>query len=260
MAVDGQTVLITGAAQGIGRAYAERFAAAGARVVIIDVDAEQGAATARSIQEAGGIAEGIAADVSDEDAMAAAADWAVKRFGRIDTLINNAGLYGRLKFRDQSIDYLSEVLRVNLIGVLVASRAVFPFMREKRTGSIINIASTAAYEFVTEDGLEREHETIPSFHYSLSKSGVVALTKFMAGTIGKYGIRVNCICPGMTLSDTTLRVLPAALIEEHARHAAMQSTLQPTDITGTALYLASEDSRLVTGQVIMVDAGYIMAG
>lgn len=260
MRLAGNVAIVTGAAQGIGRTYAERFAAEGARVVIVDLRHAQAEETASAIRAAGGAAEALEADVSDEEAMNHVAATVLARHGRIDTLLNNAALYGDLDFRDQSIAYLERVFRVNVFGILIASRAVFPQMRQQGSGSIINIASTAAYEFVTEDRLQRDLQSIPNFSYSLSKAGVISLTKFMAGAIGKYGIRVNCICPGMTMSETTKRLLPAELIESHRRAAAMQSTLEPEDIAGTAVYLASPDSRLVTGQTILVDAGFVMPG
>lgn len=258
MRLAGQVALITGGAQGIGLAYARRFAREGSSVVIADINAEETARAAGVLRDEGGNVTGVAADVTDESQMRRAVDVAISTYGRIDTLVNNAALYGDLDFRDQSIEYLERVLRVNMIGALVAARAAFPNMKAQQSGSVINIASTAAYEFVTQDGLERDHDTIPSFQYSLSKAGVISLTKFMAGAIGKYGIRVNCLCPGMTLSETTRRLLPADLIEGHLRAAAMQHVLDPEDLTGTAVFLASEDSRLITGQVILVDAGLIM--
>jgi 3-oxoacyl-[acyl-carrier protein] reductase len=260
MDVTGHVVLITGAGQGIGQTYAERFAQEGASVVILDKDQELADSATAAIRNNGLKAISVGADVSSEADMRAATEHIIGRFGQIDTLVNNAALYGDLDFRDMSISYLETVLRVNLIGVLISSRAVFPYMKDKRKGSIINIGSTGAYEFVTEFALKRDIETIPSFHYPLSKAAVVALTKFMAGSVGKYGIRVNCICPGLTLSAATLRKVAPEIRSVFASYTAMQGNVRPEDLAGTALYLASDESKLVTGQVIMVDGGYIMAG
>jgi NAD(P)-dependent dehydrogenase (short-subunit alcohol dehydrogenase family) len=258
--VSEQVVIITGAAQGIGRAYAERFAQEEARVVIIDKDKRLADATAAAIRSGGAIAEAICADVTSEDEMRSAVEHVIQQHGQVDTLINNAALYGDIDFNTTSISYLESVLRVNIVGVLISSRAVFPHMKRQHRGSIINIGSTGAYEFVNDLIIREEHDTIPSFHYPLSKAGVVSLTKFMAGSIGKYGIRVNCICPGLTLSEATLRKLSPELRSTFASYTAMQCSVRPEDLTGTALYLASDESRLVTGQIIMVDCGYIMAG
>src|SRR5664279_4424638 len=240
MRLQGNVAIITGAAHGIGRAYAERFAAEGASVIIVDIRSDDAATAAASIRSTGGQASSLMSDVASEEAMDHVAAEVIARFGRVDTLINNAALFGDMDFRDQSIAYLERAIRVNMLGALIASRTVFPQMKAQGSGSIINIASAAAYEYVTDDGLNRDRQTIPSFSYSLTKSGIISLTKFMAGAIGKYGIRVNCISPGMTLSETTKRVV------------------SPENIAGTAVYLASNDSKLVTGQVIMVDAGYVM--
>lgn len=260
MKLSEQVVIITGAAQGIGRAYAERFAQEGARVTIIDKDKRLAEATADAIRTGGAVAEAMVADVTSEDQMQSAVEHVIRQYGQVDTLINNAALYGELDFNSTSISYLESVLRVNIIGVLVSSRAVFPYMKRQHHGSIINIGSTGAYEFVNDLIIREEHDTIPSFHYPLSKAGVVSLTKFVAGSIGKYGIRVNCICPGLTLSEATLRKISPEIRSVFARYTAMQCNVQPEDLTGTALYLASDESRLVTGQIIMVDCGYIMAG
>jgi 3-oxoacyl-[acyl-carrier protein] reductase len=260
MDLAGQVVLITGAGQGIGQTYAARFAGEGASVVVLDKDRGLADSAAAAIRDRGLRALAVCADVSDEEEMQSAISHIMDEHGQINTLINNAAIYGDLDFQNMSISYLETVLRVNLIGVLVASRAVFPHMKEQRSGSIVNIGSTGAYEFISEFMMRRELDTIPSFHYPLSKAGVIALTKFMAGSIGKYGIRANCICPGLTLSASTLRKVAPEIRSVFAGYTAMQGNVLPEDLVGTALYLASDESRLVTGQIIMVDGGYIMAG
>jgi NAD(P)-dependent dehydrogenase (short-subunit alcohol dehydrogenase family) len=261
--VEGQVVVITGAGQGIGRAYAERFGNEGATVQVVDINSELARTTAAAVVERGGHAEAICADVTSEQEMAAAMESVHRRHGKIHTVINNAALYGDQEMGDESIAYLQRMLQVNLIGTLVASRAVFKYMRESGGGSIINIASTAAhecgaYDFLTPGSANREIATIPSFSYKLSKSGVVALTKYMAGALGRYRIRVNCISPGLTMSDSTRRIIDEDFVATFAAHSALQASVLPADLTGTAVYLASDDSALVTGQVIVVDGGYIM--
>jgi NAD(P)-dependent dehydrogenase (short-subunit alcohol dehydrogenase family) len=256
--LDSQVAIITGAAQGIGREYALRFAREGAAVVIADLREEQARGVANEIAAAGGRALAMRADVTSEEQMKAVVDRTVEAFGRIDTLINNAAIYYDLEATNQSIEYGRRVLDVNLFGVLITSRAVFSHMKRRRRGSIINIASTAAYPFQVPSTADLE--TIPIVYYGLSKSGVVFLTKEMAYQVGRYNIRVNAIAPGLTLSDASLRLVPQPFVTFIRGQAALGRENQPADLTGTAVFLASDDSASMTGQTLVVDNGRVMLG
>lgn len=258
MRLNGNVAIITGAAQGIGREYALRFAREGATVVIADLREEQARAVADEICAAGGKALAIRADVTSEDQMKAVAERAVAQSGRVDTLINNAAIYYDLEPGNQSIEYGRKVLDVNLFGVLIASRAVFPYMKQRSRGSIINIASTAAYPFQVPSG--GDLETIPIVYYGLSKSGVIFLTKEMAYQVGRYNIRVNAIAPGLTLSEASLRLVPEPFVSFIRSQSSLDRENQPVDLTGTAVFLASEDSASITGQTLVVDNGRVMLG
>ena len=255
MLLEGKVAIVTGGAQGIGREYCLRFAEEGAAVVVADLRTEQAQAVAAEIESSGGRAMALEADVADEASADRMAQLSADRFGGIDVLVNNAAIYYDLDFRDYSVEYLRKVLDVNLVGTLICSRAVLPFLRERGGGSIINIASVAAYPSQVSF---RPAKTFPNYAYGLSKSGVVHLTKSMARTVGVDNIRVNAIAPGTTLTEATRRVLPEKAIEAKRHLKALGTTLQPYDLTGTALYLASDDSALMTGQTLVVDAGDIM--
>jgi 3-oxoacyl-[acyl-carrier protein] reductase len=256
--LDGQVAIITGAAQGIGREYALRFAREGAAVVIADIREEQARGVANEIAALGGRALAMRADVTSEAQMKTVADGTVAEFGRIDTLINNAAIYYDLEATNQSIEYGRKVLDVNLFGVLITSRAVFAYMKQRRRGSIINIASTAAYPFQVPS--TADIDTIPIVYYGLSKSGVVFLTKEMAYQVGRYNIRVNAIAPGLTLSDASLKLVPEPFIAFIRGQSSLGRENQPSDLTGTAVFLASDDSASMTGQTLVVDNGRIMLG
>lgn len=258
MKLDGNVAIITGAAQGIGRQYALRFAREGAAVVIADIREEQARNAADEISAAGGKAVAMRADVTSEDQMKAVAEMTASQFGRIDTLVNNAAIYYDLEAGNQSIDYARKVLDVNLFGVLIASRAVFPYMKQQRRGSIINIASTAAYPFQVPSSADLE--TIPIVFYGLSKSGVIFLTKEMAYQVGRYLVRVNAIAPGLTLSEASLRLVPEPFVSFIRNQSSLGRENQPADLTGTAVFLASDDSASMTGQTLVVDNGRVMLG
>lgn len=257
MRLENKAAIITGAARGIGRAYALRFAKEGASVAVVDLNEDQAQEVAEEIRGGGGSAIALRADVTSEEEMGAAAKRVVDELGRIDVLINNAALYGDMNIADQSIEYFQKVLNINVLSVVVSSRAVFPYMKEQGGGVIINIASTAAYPLpISVPALP----IIPLSGYSVSKAAVINLTKSMASAVGSSNIRVNAIAPGMTMTEATKKVVPDFVKETLTAAPALGRTLDAEDLTGTAVYLASEDSALMTGQVLVVDAGLIMLG
>ena len=256
MRLKDRVAIVTGGAQGIGREYCLRFAREGASVVVADLRVDQAKAVEAEIAELGGEALALETDVADEASVEAMARQTHERFGRIDALVNNAAIYYNLDLGNETVDYLRKVFDVNVVGVLIASRAVFPYMKEQGGGSIINIASIAAYSLPG----ARPGDNFSSNAYGLSKSGVVFLTKSMAKQGGGHGIRVNAIAPGVTMSEATKRVVPDAFVDALAGASAMRRSLEPSDLTGTAVFLASDDSALMTGQTLVVDAGVIMNG
>lgn len=258
MRLEGKAAIITGAARGLGRAYALHFAQEGASVAVVDLRVEEAKETEQQIRDAGGTALALQADVTDEEQMAAMAKSVAEAFGRIDVIVNNAALYGDIDFSDQSLDYFMKVLRVNILSVVVGSRSVFPYMKEQGGGSIINISSTAAYPLPLPGG--GDLTTIPLIGYPVSKAAVIHLTKSMAGAVGRYGIRVNAIAPGVTMSEATKKLVPEAIMDTLTNATALRRRLEPSDLTGTAVHLASDDSALMTGQVLVVDAGLVMLG
>jgi 3-oxoacyl-[acyl-carrier protein] reductase len=252
MKLEGKVALITGAAQGIGEAYARRFATEGARVVVADVNADKGQAVARDI---GAVFERV--DVSSEDDTKRVARAVVDRCGRIDVLLNNAAIFYGIDNQDTSYAYLRKIFDVNYFGAWLMCRAVFPHMRDGGGGSIINQSSSAAYlhpEYPIEGDL-------PSFHYSVTKAALNAMTHYMAGSCGRFGIRVNAIAPGPTTTEATKRIVPEHIMDLIINfQMAIHRALDPDDLTGTAVWLASDDSKMVTGQVIPVDGGMVMLG
>ncbi len=258
MRLEGKAAIVTGAARGIGREYALRFAQEGASVAIVDLLEEEAQKTAKLIEDTGGTALAIGADVTSEEQMAAAAERTVKELGQIDVLINNAALYGDLNIADQSIEYFEKVLHINILSVVISSRAVYPSMKEHGSGSIINIASTAAYPLPVPipPGLP----FIPISGYSVSKAAVINLTKSMAVAVGSSNIRVNAIAPGVTMTQATKDVVPDFAMESLTKATALQGALEPSDLAGTAVFLASDDSAHMTGQILVVDGGLVMVG
>ena len=257
MRLEDKVAIITGGAQGIGRAYCLRFAEEGAAVAVVDLRADQAEAVAKEIQGKGGKAISIVTDITDEEGVGNMAARVIGEFGRIDVLINNAALYYDQDITDQSIDYLRKNLEINLIGQLICARAVFSTMKEQGGGSIINISSTAAYPLPLPF---MAGENFGNFAYGLSKSGLIYLTKMMARQGGPVGIRVNAIAPGVTMTEATKKIVPEFALDFLKSGAPLGTTLEPEDLAGTAVYLASDDSRLMTGQTLVVDAGVWMNG
>jgi NAD(P)-dependent dehydrogenase (short-subunit alcohol dehydrogenase family) len=254
MKLKDKVAIITSAGQGIGEAYARRFAQEGAKVVVADINAEKGGAVAKSI---GGNAVFERVDVSSEDDTKRLAKAVHDRFGRIDILINNAAIFYGIDQFNSSFEYLRKIFDVNYFGTWLMCRAVFPYMEQQNSGVVINQSSSAAYMHTNmpmPDGL-------PSFHYSVTKAAINAMTHFMAGCVGISGIRVNAIAPGPTLTEATKQGVPQDILEMVVNMMmAIKKPLDPEDLAGTAVWLASDDAKMVTGQVIAVDGGMVMLG
>jgi NAD(P)-dependent dehydrogenase (short-subunit alcohol dehydrogenase family) len=245
MRLTDKVVIVSGGAKGIGRAYCLAVAAEGARVVVADiVDPKP---TVNEIEARGAQALGIACDVSREADTQRLATETLAQFARIDVLVNNAALYGTLtrrSFMDIPVEEWDRVMATNLRGLFLCSRAVFPAMKAQGKGKIINIASGTFFRGV------------PNYiHYTTSKGGVVGFTRSLARELGEFGIRVNAIAPGFTLSGENEKN-----ISETGKHANVQMRMLkraelPEDIVGTLIFLASDDSDFITGQTILVDGG-----
>ncbi|MEI2732156.1 MAG: SDR family NAD(P)-dependent oxidoreductase [Dermatophilaceae bacterium] len=240
-----RVAVVTGGGGGLGRTFALALAAAGAKVAAADRDAEGAAETARLIAAAGGEGVGLPLDVSDQASTEAVAADVVGRWGRVDVLVNNAGVYGTIErkpFFEITGPEWDLVMAVNLKGSWLASRAVFPAMRE-HGGSIVNIASATFYS------------GSPMWaHYVASKGGIIGLTRAMAREAGDYGIRVNAVAPGFTLTDASLGLMSDAATYGVTR-GAIKRAQQPDDLIGAVLFLASDASTFVTGQTMIVDGG-----
>jgi NAD(P)-dependent dehydrogenase (short-subunit alcohol dehydrogenase family) len=241
-----KTVIVTGGAQGIGKAVTQAFALAGAFVVIADIDAEAGEELAEILCDRGLNARFIAADVGDTVQVKALVDQVTQVGGAVNVLINNAGISWKGSFAERSVDDWDRVLAVNIRGPYLCAQHAAPHM--PRGSAIVNIASTRA--------LMSETDTEP---YSASKGGVVALTHSLAITLGPKGIRVNCISPGwIDVSGWKKESArnPLTLTErDHAQHPAGRVG-RPEDIAQACLFLADTDKAgFITGQNLVVDGG-----
>ncbi len=250
-----KVAIITGAGQGIGLAYAERFLAEGAKVVVAEID-EDRAARAMTVLDGLGESTFVRTDISDEASAQACAVATVEHFGGLDILVNNAALYYDIENERNDYEYLQRVFQVNLHGAWLMARACSPVMVEQRWGRIINQSSGAAYMYnMTPTG---PFEELGAFTYSQTKWGVVGLTKFLASQLGQYNVTVNCIAPGVTMTEATKKIVPEEYIGMIPMMSAMKQTLEPEDLAGTAVFFASDDAKLVTGQTICVDGGSCM--
>lgn len=237
-----KVVAITGAAGGLGKAFALAFADAGAKVAICDRNIEGAKETAAEIP--GSIA--IEVDVANENSTIQMAQTIIEHFGKIDILINNAAIYAtinRKPFYEVTEKEWDQVIDVNLKGVWLCSKAVFPFMKNQNGGKIINISSATVMSGSPQWS-----------HYVASKGGVIGLTRSMAKEIGDFNINVNTIAPGFTLTDASLNLMENAN-KYGVDRGAIKRPSSAEDIVGTALYLASSASDFVTGQTIVVDGG-----
>ncbi|MEV5707469.1 SDR family oxidoreductase [Actinoallomurus sp. NPDC052274] len=238
---EGRVAVVTGAAQGIGEAYARGLAAEGASVVVADID-EKGAAVADDIE-----GRFVRTDVSDPASVEAMAAAAVSAYGGIDYLVNNAAIFGTMKLDflfSVDWDYYKRFMAVNMDGALLCARACHPAMAERGGGAIVNQSSTAAWQY--------------SGFYGLAKVGVNGITQQLAHELGSLGIRVNAIAPGPIDTEANRRVVPGGMSQKIVRdRMALKRMGTPEDLVGMCLFLLSDEASWITGQIFNVDGGEV---
>ena len=250
----GKVAVVTGASSGIGRAIARRYATEGAVVYVADVNTAGGEETAAMIREAGGDASFAPCDVSDPEQVRATLDRAASERGRLDIVVNNAGVGGGgLRAEDISVEDFQRTIGVNLLGPFYGCKYAIPHLRKQGGGAIINVSSVY--------GLIAAPNVAP---YAASKGGLIMLTKQLAVDYSRENIRVNCICPGFVDTDLggrRARMNPADAAKAHAAReakAAIQPIgrqAQPDEMAGAAVFLASDDASFVVGSIMVVDGG-----
>jgi 3-oxoacyl-[acyl-carrier protein] reductase len=248
--MNGKVVLITGGAAGIGKATAERFAAAGAKVAICDVNRELGEAVAKAL---GGRFDVV--NVADRASVQAWVEAVHGAYGRVDVLVNNAGVTRDaqlVKMQDgQVVKQLAEadwdlVVDINLKGVFNCTQAVVPFMMQQGGGVVLNASSVV--------GL---YGNFGQTNYVATKAGVIGMTRVWARELGKSNIRVNAVCPGFTATEMVLK-MPPKVLETMTSHTPLGRAGQPRDIANAYFFLASDDASFITGAVLAVDGGLVM--
>lgn len=255
---ENQVVLITGAANGIGQACAYRFAEEGARIVCMDINDDANEATAEKCREFGVEALAFHCDVTDEQNIKDIVQSVMDKWSRVDVLVASAGIYTGTPLADVPLSQWQRTIDINLTGTFLSNQAVAPIMIAQESGSIINISSMAG-----------KTSWVASAEYSASKSGVIGLTRSVAMELAPYGATANAICPGNTLTDMVRNVaekvgkLDGVTGEEwlqmRANDCPMKRVAEPWEIAGVAAFLASKDSRYMTGQALEVDGGLIMS-
>jgi 3-oxoacyl-[acyl-carrier protein] reductase len=249
MQLKDKVAIITGGARGLGREFAIRFVKEGAKVTICDIlECKQ---TAAEIKALGGQVLALQTDVTSEKDTIDMATKTIKKFGRIDVLVNNAAVYGGIEdkhfarpFEEISVADWDKMMAVNVKGIFLGCKAVAPYMKKQKSGKILNIASTVAYTGAS-----------AFLHYTTSKGGVVSLTKGLARSLGAYNINVNAVAPGMTWTQASQTFLEGKMAEGVLASQVLKRLIKPADITGSVVFLCSADADVITGQILCVNAG-----
>jgi len=241
--------LITGAGRGIGKAIATRFVEEGASVCINDISFDDAQATSDDLQRLGGAVLPVQADISKEEDVRKMFGILFERFGTIDILVNNAGIGGSAMVEDMTYEMWKRTIDVNLNGVFLCCKAVIPMMQKKKYGKIVNIASVAAKKISYHGGA----------HYTASKAGVLGFTRQLAFELAPYGINVNALCPGATLTPLLKASTTQAQRDLEIGRFPAGKFCEAKDIADAVLFLCSERSKMIIGQAIDVDAGELLA-
>jgi len=255
---EGKVVVITGAANGIGKACAMRFAEEGANITCLDMAEEANQKVADACREKGVEALAMVCDVTDKASVEDAVQKTLDAWGKVDILVASAGIYTGAPIEEVSLQEWKRTIDINLTGVFLSNQAVAPLMKKQKSGSIINISSMAG-----------KTSFAASASYSSSKSGVIGLTRSLGVELAPYGATVNAVCPGNTLTDMVRGVAEKVgkmdgmtgeeWLQMRAADCPMDRLAEPWEIAGVVAFLASEDSRYLTGQSLSVDGGMVLS-
>lgn len=250
MILKDKVAIITGGAKGLGKAFAERFAREGAKVIVADIDFNTAKVVSDSISSKGGLAMPVQVDISDEQSVNEMVKRTIEKFNRIDILVNNAAIMLRFldkpfkPFYEYTVKDFDKVMSVNVRGTWLCCKAVAPYMIKQGRGKIVNMASSAAFSGVP----------FPWVAYNTSKGAILSFTKTIARELGPHNINVNAVAPGMTHTETVEQQLSQDTEFVIAAQAIKRKGVAE-DIVGAVLFLASEDSDFVAGETIIVDGG-----
>jgi 3-oxoacyl-[acyl-carrier protein] reductase len=248
MRLKDKVAIVTGGGVGIGRAYCLGLSKEGAKVVVADIQEAEAKKVAGEIHQQGGEAFAVPVDVTSAEKTRAMAEAALRKYGSIDVLVNNAALYSAIKkkpFSEIGEEEWDRVMAVNVKGLFLCVQAVYPAMKQQKKGKIVNISSGTALGGT------------PFFlHYVTSKAGVIGFTRALARELGGDNICVNAITPGLTISSPQQEgVLTPEQLQDRRKRRSFQRDQKPADLVGTVIFLASDDSDFITGQTINVDGG-----
>ncbi|HLG72751.1 MAG TPA: SDR family NAD(P)-dependent oxidoreductase [Chloroflexota bacterium] len=247
--LDGRVAIVTGGGNGIGIHYCKGIAAEGSAVVVAELDGQAAVRVADEIVEDGGRALAVQTDVSDSASVANMVEQAIKEFGKVDLLVNNAAIFATIPISRVGIEELTEeewdaVYRVNMKGMFLVTKAVVPYMKKQRYGKIVNIGSSSMLEGAG-----------GRIHYTSAKAAVVGFTRVLAHELGDYNICVNTLAPGSTLSEVNPTPEIIAMREAASKRRSIKRVQTPEDLVGPMLFLLSPDSDFMTGQMVPVEGG-----
>jgi 3-oxoacyl-[acyl-carrier protein] reductase len=248
MRLSGRVAIVTGGGNGIGQAIAGGLAREGAKVVIADINSEAAKQTEAEIHKSGGEAMVVVTDVSSEESTRNMAQQVIAAYGKVDILINDAAHppLPRKPWYEMSVEEWSKPFNVDLRGCFLCSKAVFPQMKAQQSGRIINFSSSTVV------GVPGGGGVLP---YVSAKAAVIGFTRMLARLVGDYGINVNTLMPGSTLTERVKRRQSKEYIDNYTAQRCLKRPGQPQDLVGTAVFLSSDDSSFITGQTILVDGG-----
>lgn len=245
-----KVVVVTGGASGIGKAVAEAFGAAGARVAVADLNVKGAESVAAAVSAAGGQGKAVALDVTSDDSVKAAVQQVIDTWGQIDVLANVAGWDKIMNFKDTTPDFWDKVIAINYRGILSTCHTVLPHMIERNQGVIINTASEAGRNGSSGEAV-----------YSGAKGGVIAFTKALAREVARYNVRVNVVAPGLVETPLLQSIMDAGydkLMDAIKKATPLRRFGRPEEIADAVLFLASDKASFITGQTLGVSGGLVM--